>query len=72
MLVMGLWVYQQELTILKQQSLTHPLCKDTKSYTAWLARKDGEFRCFLEHNEYPHRAKGSNIDYTEDIPVSGG
>ena len=36
-------------------------CGDTPNRTGWLAVREGEFRCFLEHTEYPHRAKGAFI-----------
>ena len=66
-------VYQHETTRYKQEIEQHHLCKDTRTHTAWLARKDGEIRCFLEQDDYPHRAKGTHIDdYTEDLSTSGG
>ena len=37
------------------------MCKDTATHEAWVAKKEGEFRCFMEHREFPHRAKGSNV-----------
>ena len=61
-LYQGHRVYQLELERHLTEQETHSLCKDSKSHTAWVARKNGESRCFMEHNEYPHRAKGSNID----------
>jgi hypothetical protein len=36
-------------------------CHDTKTHEAWIAVKNGERRCFMEHREFPHKAKGSNI-----------
>ena len=36
-------------------------CGDTPTRTGWLAVREGEFRCFMEHNEPPHRAKGAVI-----------
>jgi len=71
MFFVGVKVYQQEMDIAKKEWEVHPLCKDTKARTAWVARKNGEVRCFLEQDEYPHRAKGSYLDYTEDVPVGG-
>lgn len=49
---------QMELTFRE----THPLCKDTPTKTAWVAYKNGEPRCFLENNSYPHKITGSNIN----------
>lgn len=37
------------------------LCKDDAKREAWLAYKRGEFRCFHENIEYPHRALGANV-----------
>lgn len=36
-------------------------CGDTPTRTGWLAVREGEFRCFMEHKEFPHRAKGAFI-----------
>lgn len=55
-------VYQQELQIKLQQREEHPMCKDKPNKTAWVAYRNGEARCFLESDNYPHRAMGSNID----------
>lgn len=55
-------VYQQELRLQILQRESHPLCKDTKTQTAWVSYRDGEARCFLEYDEYPHRAKGYSIE----------
>jgi len=55
-------VYQQELQLQVMQRESHPLCKDTKTQTAWVSYRDGEARCFLEYDEYPHKAKGYNIE----------
>lgn len=51
---------QQQNEMLQQGS--HSLCKDKPSKTAWVAYRKGEARCFLESDNYPHRAMGSNID----------
>lgn len=40
----------------------HPLCYDTRKEEAWVARKNGVMRCFMEGREFPHRSKGSYID----------
>ncbi len=55
-------VYQQRLETALVEKEKHPLCKDTATKTAYVAYRDGVPRCFLEHNTYPHRASGSNID----------
>lgn len=48
-------------------------CRSTKQVEAWIARKDGEVRCFLESRKYPHRVRAANLDGdTEDLPASGG
>lgn len=45
-------------------------CHNTPTQTAWVAHKNGELRCFLEKNEYPHRVIASALDVdTENIPV---
>lgn len=56
------WVYQQEVSKRIQEREYNPLCKDTPTHTAWLAWNKGEPRCFMEQNDYPHRAKGSNVN----------
>ena len=62
----------QNLINFKEEYEKHWLCKDTKHQTAWVARRDGELRCFLEGDNYPHRAWGRNIDADpEDVPISG-
>jgi len=59
-------VYQLEVAAIKQEETTHHLCKDTDTREAWLSKRNGELRCFLEHKEFPHRAKGYNIDTTSN------
>lgn len=44
----------------------HNLCYDTAKYEAWVARKEGIFRCFMEYRQYPHRVKASHIDLSSD------
>ena len=61
-LFFGHKVYQQEIGLFKEQMEEHSLCKDTKNKTAWVARRQGELRCFLENDDFPHRAWGSNIE----------
>ena len=61
-LFFGNKIYRQEVELLKEQMEEHSLCKDTKNKTAWVARRQGEIRCFLENDDYPHRAWGSNIE----------
>jgi hypothetical protein len=56
------WVYQQELQERLMQREVNPLCKDTKTQTAWVAYKNGEARCFLEYDDFPHKAKGYSIE----------
>lgn len=41
----------------------HDLCYDTPKYEAWVAKKNGMYRCFMEWREYPHRVRASHIDY---------
>lgn len=36
-------------------------CTDSQNRRGWLAFRGGEARCFHEHSEYPHRARGSHI-----------
>jgi len=36
-------------------------CHDTKTQEAWIAKKNGELRCFLEQRSFPHRVKGSSL-----------
>lgn len=55
-------VYQQELQLKILQRESHPLCKDTQTQTAWVAYRNGEARCFLEYDEFPHKAKGFSIE----------
>lgn len=52
-------LYQIRETKISEQ---HPLCYDTKKQEAWVARKNGVLRCFMENREYPHKSKGSYID----------
>ena len=40
----------------------HTLCYDTDKYEAWVARKEGITRCFMEFRQYPHRVRASHID----------
>ena len=40
----------------------HEMCYDTDKYEAWVARKDGFMRCFMEYKQYPHRVRASHID----------
>jgi hypothetical protein len=54
-------VYQHELQLQILQRESHPLCKDTPTQTAWVSYRDGEARCFLEYDDFPHRAKGYSI-----------
>ena len=35
-----------------------PSCVDQPHRTAWLAKKDGRYRCFQEYNAWPNRAYG--------------
>lgn len=55
-------VYQHELQLQIMQREVHPLCKDTPTQTAWVAYKNGEARCFLEYDDFPHKAKGYSIE----------
>jgi len=55
---MGYRIATEEVKAAEQ----HTLCFDTKKEYAWVAYKDGQIRCFLEHKEYPHRARGSFIE----------
>ena len=58
----GYWVYQQEVQLQRKQREIHYMCKDKPNKTAWVAYRNGEARCFLENDNYPHRAVGMNID----------
>lgn len=51
-----------ETTVQQSLSEQSDLCYDTHKYEAWVARKNGEARCFMEYKEYPHRVKASYID----------
>ncbi len=59
----GYYIGTFDLHRSKSEQLDHPLCYDTKRQSAWIAKKNGELRCFLEGKEYPHRVKAANIDY---------
>jgi len=39
-----------------------PADDDTDKQEAWVAKKNGILRCFMENKEYPHKSKGSYID----------
>lgn len=41
----------------------HDLCFDTKTHEAFVAKKNGELRCFLQQKEWPHKVKGYHIEY---------
>ena len=76
-LLVGLLLYgKQQLEYYKQQVIPtqfkqNEYCRDTKTQTAWVAYRNGEYRCFLEYNEYPHRARGVYLENPEDISTSG-
>jgi len=44
-----------------QDGETSSFCQNKKYRTAWLAKKEGTYRCFQEMNEYPNRAFGYDI-----------
>lgn len=46
---------------LNQWQDSHENCHDSKTHEAWIAKKKDEYRCFMEHKEYPHRARGSQL-----------
>lgn len=39
-------------------------CYDTPKYDAWIAKKNGEYRCFFESTVFPHRVRASYIEIT--------
>jgi hypothetical protein len=39
------------------------LCENQRYRTAWLAKKNGEYRCFQEYNQWPRRAYGYTLPY---------
>lgn len=49
----------------------HDDCHDTKTHEAWIAKKNGELRCFLESRQYPHRVRGTYLDNSQDVQPSG-
>lgn len=55
-------VYQQTVTEEILSLEQHDLCHDTKTQIAWIGRRHGEIRCFLEEKNYPHRVKASYLD----------
>jgi hypothetical protein len=59
--VLGVFVGTKETAVAGQQAESHENCHDSKTHEAWVAKKNGELRCFMEHKEYPHRAKGSQL-----------
>jgi len=61
------WSSHYWLTKYIQDGETSPYCFDNKYRTAWLAKKDGRYRCFQEFNQWPNRAYGYSIpDEPED------
>jgi hypothetical protein len=60
-LTVSIMVYQQVATKIDTIE-QHDLCHDTKTQTAWIARRNGDLRCFLEQKEFPHRVKGAYLD----------
>lgn len=40
----------------------HELCHDTVSHEAYIVKRQGMYRCFMEHRDYPHRVRASHID----------
>lgn len=57
------WISHYWMTkhILENNIVTH--CESKPNRTAWLAKKDGVYRCFQEYNQWPKRAYGYNIPY---------
>jgi hypothetical protein len=45
----------------------HELCHDTLTHEAFIAKREGVYRCFMEHRDYPHRVKASHLEI-EDAP----
>lgn len=56
------WGYSQAVRDYLQVKEQHELCYDTDKYEAWVARKEGITRCFMEFRQYPHRVRASHID----------
>lgn len=58
----GTQVYQRQIELEKATWEEHPLCKDTRNKTAWIAHRSGELRCFLESDDFPYKAIGTNVE----------
>lgn len=45
-----------------QPTESHENCHDSVTHEAWIARKNGQARCFLEGRAFPHKVKAGNFD----------
>lgn len=59
-------LYDQKMKYEQNHPEQHDLCHDDNKREAWIAKKDGELRCYFESRSYPHRVSlGGHIGYTQ-------